>query len=40
MKAVTNCLLIVVLSLAIQLPVALALAIMVGRDLPGRRSFA
>ncbi len=39
MKAVTNCLLIVVLSLVIQLPVALALAIMVGRDLPGRAFF-
>ena len=39
MKAVTNCLLIVVLSLGIQLPLALALAIMVGRDLPGRAFF-
>lgn len=39
MKAVGNCLLIVVLSLAIQLPIALALAIMVGRDLPGRAFF-
>ena len=38
-KAVTNNLLIVVLSLAIQLPVALALALMVGRDLPGRAFF-
>ena len=38
-KAVTNCFLIVVLSLGIQLPVALALAIMVGRDLPGRAVF-
>ena len=38
-KAVFNCLLIVVLSLVIQLPVALALAIMVGRDLPGRAFF-
>jgi raffinose/stachyose/melibiose transport system permease protein len=38
-KAVTNCLLIVALSLAIQLPFALALAIMVGRDLPGRAFF-
>ncbi len=38
-KAVTNCLLIVFLSLAIQLPLALALAIMVGRDLPGRAFF-
>jgi raffinose/stachyose/melibiose transport system permease protein len=39
MKAVTNCLLIVGLSLAIQLPLALALALMVGRDLPGRAFF-
>lgn len=39
MKAVSNCLLIVVLSLVIQLPIALALAIMVGRDLPGRAFF-
>jgi raffinose/stachyose/melibiose transport system permease protein len=39
MKAVGNCLLIVVLSLGIQLPLALALAIMVGRDLPGRAIF-
>jgi raffinose/stachyose/melibiose transport system permease protein len=38
-KAVGNCLLIVVLSLAIQLPMALAMAIMVGRDLPGRGFF-
>lgn len=38
-KGVGNCLLIVVLSLAIQLPLALALAIMVGRDLPGRAFF-
>ncbi len=38
-KAVGNCLLIVVLSLVIQLPIALALAIMVGRDLPGRAFF-
>jgi raffinose/stachyose/melibiose transport system permease protein len=38
-KAVTNCLLIVTLSLAIQLPFALSLAIMVGRDLPGRAFF-
>jgi raffinose/stachyose/melibiose transport system permease protein len=38
-KAVTNCLLIVVLSLAIQLPLALAMALMVGRDLPGRAFF-
>jgi len=39
MRAVGNCLLIVVLSLGIQLPLALALAIMVGRDLPGRAFF-
>jgi raffinose/stachyose/melibiose transport system permease protein len=39
MKAVWNCLLIVVLSLGIQLPLALALALMVGRDLPGRAFF-
>jgi raffinose/stachyose/melibiose transport system permease protein len=39
MKAVEDCLLIVVLSLVIQLPLALALAIMVGRDLPGRAIF-
>ncbi|HUI87251.1 MAG TPA: sugar ABC transporter permease [Anaerolineales bacterium] len=39
MKAVGDCLLIVVLSLIIQLPLALALAIMVGRDLPGRAFF-
>ncbi len=39
MKAVSNCLLIVVLSLGIQLPIALALALMVGRDLPGRAFF-
>jgi raffinose/stachyose/melibiose transport system permease protein len=39
MKAVVNCLLIVILSLCIQLPLALMLAIMVGRDLPGRAFF-
>jgi raffinose/stachyose/melibiose transport system permease protein len=38
-KGVTNCIIIVVLSLAIQLPLALMLAIMVGRDLPGRAFF-
>jgi raffinose/stachyose/melibiose transport system permease protein len=37
--AIRNCLLIVTLSLAIQLPFALSLAIMVGRDLPGRTFF-
>jgi raffinose/stachyose/melibiose transport system permease protein len=39
MKAVANGILIVVLSLTIQLPLALMLAIMVGRDLPGRGFF-
>ena len=39
LKGVENCLLIVVLSLGIQLPLALGLAIMVGRDLPGRAFF-
>ncbi len=38
-KAIMNGLLIVVLSLLIQLPIALGLAIMVGRDLPGRGFF-
>jgi raffinose/stachyose/melibiose transport system permease protein len=38
-KAVLNGLLIIGLSLGIQLPMALALAIMVGRDLPGRGFF-
>ncbi len=38
-KGVGNCLLIVILSLAIQLPLALMLAILVGRDLPGRAFF-
>ena len=38
-KAMENCLIIVVFSLAIQLPLALLLAIMVGRDLPGRVFF-
>ena len=39
MKAVGNGLLIVVLSLVIQLPMSLALALMVGRDLPGQAFF-
>ena len=39
MTAVANGLLIVVLSLVIQLPLALALALMVGRDLPGRAIY-
>ncbi len=38
-KGVLNCFLIVGLSLVLQLPMALALAIMVGRDLPGRAFF-
>ena len=38
-KAVLNGFLIVLLSLTIQLPFALGLAIMVGRDLPGRTFF-
>jgi raffinose/stachyose/melibiose transport system permease protein len=37
--SVEHCLLIVVFSLLIQLPLALMLAIMVGRDLPGRTLF-
>jgi raffinose/stachyose/melibiose transport system permease protein len=39
MKAVINAILIVAFSLTIQLPLALGLAIMVGRDLPGRAFF-
>lgn len=39
LKGIGNSIVIVVLSLAFQLPVALALAIMVGRDLPGRAFF-
>jgi raffinose/stachyose/melibiose transport system permease protein len=39
LKAMENCLIIVVFSLVIQLPLALLLAIMVGRDLPGRVFF-
>lgn len=38
-KGILNGLLIVVLSLAVQLPLALMLSIMVGRDLPGRAFF-
>jgi raffinose/stachyose/melibiose transport system permease protein len=38
-KAVLNGLLIIALSLGIQLPLSLSLAIMVGRDLPGRAFF-
>ena len=39
MKSVVNGLLIVVFSLSLQLPLSLALAILVGRDLPGRAFF-
>jgi raffinose/stachyose/melibiose transport system permease protein len=39
LKGVKNCLLIALLSLTVQLPLALLLAIMVGRDLPGRAIF-
>jgi len=39
LKAIENSILIVVLSLAVQLPLALMLSIMVGRDLPGRAFF-
>jgi raffinose/stachyose/melibiose transport system permease protein len=39
LKAVRNGFVIVFLSLTIQLPLALALALMVGRDLPGRTFF-
>jgi raffinose/stachyose/melibiose transport system permease protein len=39
LKGIENCIVIVVLSLAIQLPLALGLSIMVGRDLPGRAFF-
>jgi len=38
-KAIGNVLLIVVFSLGLQLPLALGLAVMVGRDLPGRGLF-
>ncbi len=38
-KAIINGLLIIALSLGIQLPLSLGLAIMVGRDLPGRAFF-
>jgi raffinose/stachyose/melibiose transport system permease protein len=38
-KGVINALLIVVLSIGVQLPLALALALMVGRRLPGRAFF-
>ena len=39
MKAIKNVLLIIGLSLGIQLPMALILAVLVGRDLPGRSLF-
>jgi raffinose/stachyose/melibiose transport system permease protein len=39
LKAIRNVLLIVVFSLGLQLPLALGLAVMVGRDLPGRGLF-
>jgi len=39
LRAVKNVLIIIVLSLAIQLPLALILAVLVGRDLPGRGVF-
>jgi raffinose/stachyose/melibiose transport system permease protein len=39
LRGIWNCIVIVVLSLAVQLPLALALSIMVGRDLPGRAFF-
>lgn len=39
LKAVKNVILIIVLSVGTQLPLALSLAIMVGRDLPGRGIF-
>ena len=39
LRAVKNVLIIIVLSLAVQLPLALMLAVLVGRDLPGRGVF-
>jgi raffinose/stachyose/melibiose transport system permease protein len=39
LKGIGNCIMIVVLSLVIQIPLALLLSIMVGRDLPGRAFF-
>ena len=38
-KAIKNVLLLIVLSLGLQLPLAMMLAVMVGRDLPGRALF-
>jgi raffinose/stachyose/melibiose transport system permease protein len=39
LKAVTNVLIIIVCSLGLQLPLAMLLAVLVGRDLPGRGIF-
>lgn len=39
LKGIWNCVVIVLLSLVIQLPLAMMLSIMVGRDLPGRAFF-
>lgn len=39
LKAIKNVLIIITLSLGLQLPLALVLAVMVGRDLPGRSVF-
>jgi raffinose/stachyose/melibiose transport system permease protein len=39
LKALRNSILIIIFSVAVQLPLALALAVMVGRDLPGRGFF-
>jgi len=39
LKATSNVLLIIIFSVGAQLPLALALAVMVGRDLPGRGIF-
>ena len=39
LQGIVNCIVIVILSLAVQLPLALGLSIMVGRDLPGRAFF-
>jgi raffinose/stachyose/melibiose transport system permease protein len=39
LKAMLNVLVIIILSLGLQLPLALVLSIMVGRDLPGRSLF-
>jgi len=39
LKALRNALLIIIFSVGAQLPLALALAVMVGRDLPGRGLF-